>query len=134
MSQENLEAVRGLIGAISRRDYEVVAEYLAPDAQWHNTNVFPGPITVVGADAIEEFLRDLFEAYRGGSSGIEIEELVDGGETVVVGLHGWGHGMSSGVPIDSRWAHAIRFSGVKVVEVNTYGRLSSALEAAGLRE
>jgi ketosteroid isomerase-like protein len=134
MSQENVDAVRRLIGAISSRNYEVVAEYLAPDAQWHNTNVFPGPTTVVGADAIEEFLRDLFEVYRGGSSGIEIEELVDAGETVIVGLHGWGHGMSSGVPIDSRWAHAIRFSGVKVARVDTYGRFSSALEAAGLRD
>ncbi len=134
MSQENVESVRRLIEAISSRNYGVVAECCAPDAEWHNTSVFPGATTVVGADAIERFLRDLFEAYRGGTSGMDIEELVDAGEAVVVGIHGWGHGMSSGVPIDTRWAHVIRFQGPEVIRVDTYGRFSSALEATGLSE
>ena len=132
MSQENAEVARHLIQGISDGDYAVVATYLAPDAQWNNTSVFPGPTTVAGADAIEAFLRDLFDTYRGGSAGIEIEELVEGAETVVVGLHGWGHGASSGAPIDTRWAHVIRLRGSKVVGVDTFGRLSTALEAAGL--
>jgi ketosteroid isomerase-like protein len=134
MSQENVETARLLIERISLRDYDSVAKYLAPDAQWHNTNVFPGPTSIIGAEAIVEFLRDLYEAYRGGSSRIEIEERVDAGETVVVGLHGWGHGMSSGVPIDTRWAHVLQFRGPKVVRVDTYGRYAKALEAAGLAE
>jgi ketosteroid isomerase-like protein len=131
MSEEDLEIVRRFIGYLSELQYDAAAEWLAPDAKWHNTSVFPGPTTVTGVEVIAEFLRDLFESYRGGEAGVEVEELIDGGELAVVGLHGWGHGLSSGVPIDARWAHTIACRDGKVVRVDTFGHLSKALEAAG---
>jgi ketosteroid isomerase-like protein len=136
MSQENVEIVRQLLRTLGEGDFETAAGYLDPDAEWHNTAVFPGPRTVAGADAIAEFWRDLFGTLQSeaGDGAIEAEDVVDSGETVVVRAHGWGHGQQSGVPVDMRWAHVIRFRGPKVVRVDTYGHFASALEAAGLSE
>ncbi len=65
---------------------------------------------------------------------MKVEEIVDGGEIIVVKVHGWGRGAGSGVPIDVRWAHVMRLRGAKVLRVDTYGRFERALEAAGLQE
>ncbi len=134
MSQENLELVRRFIESVGNGDYEAAAQRLDPGAEWHNTAVFPGPRTVVGSDAIVGFWRDFFDIQRGGSSGMKAEELMDGGEIVVVKVHGWGRGVGSGVPIDLRWAHILRLRDGKVIRVDTYGQFDRAVEVAGLSE
>ena len=136
MSPDNGEIARRLIATIADGDYEVAAEYLDADAEWHNTSVFPGPKTLIGADAIAEFWRDLFGTYSGetAAAGMEVEKLTDAGNVVVVLIHGWGRGQGSGIPIDTRWAHIFRFSGSKVIRVETHGHFAKALEAAGVSE
>jgi ketosteroid isomerase-like protein len=136
VSEKNVKIVRRVVETIGSGDYDLAASYLDPDAEWHNTAVFPGPKSVVGAKAIAGFWRDLFGAYGGetAAAGMEIEKLVDAGEVIVILIHGWGSGQSSGVPIETRWAHVLRLRDSRVVRVETHGRFASALEAAGLSE
>jgi ketosteroid isomerase-like protein len=135
MSEENVEVVHRFVAAISSGDYDEAASMLHPDAEWHNTAVFPGPTTVRGAPAITRFLRDLFEEYSGpAATKMEIEKVADSGNLVVIHIHGRGHGRGSGIPLDIQWAHALCLDEGKVLRVKTYGRYAKALEAAGLRE
>jgi ketosteroid isomerase-like protein len=129
-----VKTVRALIGALSNGEYDRAATYLHPEAEWHNTAVFPGPRVVTGAQAIRDFWEDLFEAYAATSrsSGMEVERAAESGETVVVLMHGWGHGAESGIPFDTRWAHACVVRESRVLRVDTYGRYETALQAAGL--
>jgi ketosteroid isomerase-like protein len=136
MSQENVEIVRKLIQKISDARYGDAAAYLHPDAEWHNTRTFPGPTTVLGASAIQEFWRDLFGAYGGerSDSGMEVESVAHASDVVAVLVHGWGRGRGSQIPIDTRWAHTLRIRDSKVQRIDTYGRFDDALEAVGLSE
>jgi ketosteroid isomerase-like protein len=132
MSRENVEVVRRLHEALRRGDFDGAVGELEPDAEWHNTAVFPGPKVVRGATAIVEFLRDMFEAYSVG--GATIENVAEGDDIVVAELHSWGHGAGSGIPIDSRWANIFWLRDRKVIRVDTHGRYAKALEAVGLSE
>ena len=136
MSRENVEIARKLIQRVSDARYGDAAAYLQPDAEWHNTRAFPGPKTVVGATAIQEFWRDLFGAYGGdrSESGMEIERVAHASDVVAVLVHGWGQGRGSEIPIDTRWAHTLRIRDSKVQRIDTYGRFDDALGAAGLSE
>jgi len=136
MSQTNVDTVLQLVEALSNGDYDRAAEHLDADSEWHNTAVFPGPRIVVGAKAIRDFWEDLFEAYAAGAAGVgmEVEKVAESGDTVVVLVHGWGHGSKSGIPFDTRWAHAIQVRESRVVRTETYGRYEKALAAKGLSD
>jgi ketosteroid isomerase-like protein len=136
MSEENVAAVRRLVDALSAGDYDRAAAELHSAAEWHNTAAFPGPRRVTGAERIRDFWADLFDAYGATAedSGIEVERIAESGDSVVVLLHGWGHGRSSGIPFDTRWAHALRVNQGKIDRVATYGTYERALAAAELSE
>jgi ketosteroid isomerase-like protein len=136
MSHENVEIVRQLIETVGDARYGDAASYLHPDAEWHNTRAFPGPRTVIGASAIQEFWRDLFGAYGGdrSDSGMEVERVAHAGDVVAVQVHGWGQGRGSEIPIDTRWAHTLRIRDSKIRRIATYGRFDDALQAAGLSD
>jgi hypothetical protein len=52
MSEENVEIVQAALSAIGDRDHRQAAVLFSPDAEWHNTSAFPGPLVYVGPDAI----------------------------------------------------------------------------------
>ena len=133
---ENVDVVRALFEAVSRRDYDTAAHLLDPDAEWHNTAVFPGPRTVRGARAISQFWRDMFESYGGfgDAGGMEIEQLTEGDDVVVVQMHGWWRAAGGEVPLDARWAHIFWLRRSKICRGEAHGRYATALEAARLRE
>jgi ketosteroid isomerase-like protein len=132
----NVEVVRGLFEAVSRRDYDAAAHALDPDAEWQNTAVFPGPRTVRGASAISEFWKDMFDSYGGfaNSGGMEIERVTEGDDVVVVLMHGWWRATGSGVPLDTHWAHTFWLRDTKIVRGEAHGHYGTALRAAGLRD
>ena len=134
MSEENLAVVRRLFDALGSANYEEAASELHPNAEWHNTAMYPGPRVVRGAKAIEDFWRDMSEAYTTKGGAIEISNVADADDVVVIELRGRVRGTGSGIPIDTRWAHSFRLRDAKVLRVKTYGRYIKALEAAGLRE
>lgn len=134
MARSETGLARAMIAAIAERRYDDGVELLDPDAEWHNTSVFPGPERIVGATEIGRFWRDLFESYRGSTTDSTL--LVDAARAslgvVVISVHGRGAGTESGVPIDQRWAHVLRFRDGRITRVETYGSYDAALDAAAL--
>ena len=127
---DDVEIVRTLLAAIDDRRYADAAACLRADAEWHNTRGFPGPTVCRGPDQIASFWEQLFEAY--GSSITEIERIEQGDGVVAVLLHAKGSGRSSGVPLDTRWAHSVWILDGLIERVETYGDYERALKAVGL--
>ena len=129
MSQENVEIVRRLV-TMDSGDYDAAVREFSADAKWHN-GAFPGPTICSGPAEITAFWKALFEDFEGLR--LEIEETIETGETVVVGLHSQGQGKASGAPIDVRWALSFRW-GWQDHPSGRLWQLRQALEAVGLSE
>jgi ketosteroid isomerase-like protein len=132
MSQQNVEAVYQALTAMRDFDYRQAAIVFSPDAEWHNTSVFPGPTVRVGPDAILRFWGTLAEEFDEEHS--EIEQMSEVGDHVVVGFRWRGSGRQSGTPIDVRWGADFELVDRRIVRVDIYGDYAIALEAVGLRE
>jgi ketosteroid isomerase-like protein len=96
MSQENVEIVRSTFDAMLRGDDEDATRGFQEDAVWHNTSVFPDPSICVGPQAILNFWATLMETFQ--ESQTDVEQVVEGGDAVVLSLHSVGRGNASGVP------------------------------------
>ena len=131
MSQENVQVVRGTFDAMRRRDHRAAARGFHADAVWHNTTEFPGPRSCVGRDAIMEFWKGMLDPFDGDTS---VERLIEGEDTVVLGLHSVGRGKASGVPIDVHWSAAFHLREGKISRVDVHGDWAKALHAAGMTE
>jgi ketosteroid isomerase-like protein len=135
MSQENVEAFKGVIEANNRRDYEAVLERCDPEVEWHAIfgMMFGGEATVVrGHEAALEHFRELDEGFA--VRNVQCSEFRDLGERVVALGHVRAVGRESGVALDSPWAGVADFRGGKVVGFRDYLDHTEALEAAGLSE
>jgi ketosteroid isomerase-like protein len=130
MSQENVEIVRSTFDAMLRGDDEDATRGFQEDAGWHNTSVFPDPSICVGPQAILNFWATLTETFQ--ESQTDVEQVVEGGDAVVLSLHSVGRGNASGVPVDVRWAAAFRVIDGKISRVDVHGDWTKALEAVGL--
>jgi ketosteroid isomerase-like protein len=133
MSQENVEIVRRMFEAVWRRDYDDAGSCFRADAEWHNTSAFPGPRTIVGPKAIFAFWRELFESFENEGE-MEIEEVSEGGDCVVLGVHSRGRGKGSGVPVDVHWALTFDLHDEKIARVDVSGDYAKAVLAAELTE
>jgi ketosteroid isomerase-like protein len=85
-----------------------------------------------GIEEIRAFWEAIFEAFD--REGMEVDDVAQAGNTVVVRLHSWGTGKSSGAPIDVRWASVYELEDGKVVNVDVHGDYGKAPEAAGLSD
>jgi hypothetical protein len=65
---------------------------------------------------------------------MDLERVVKGEDSVVLGVHSSGRGRASGVPIDVHWGIAFHVYGSKISRVDIHGDWAKALEAVGLRE
>jgi ketosteroid isomerase-like protein len=133
MSQENVEMVRRGFDAVRRGDREGVERVFDADAVWHNTREFPGPATCVGPQAIVDFWATLLDSFEEDGR-LDIERVVDGGETVVMSMHSVVRGKASGAPLDLRWAVAFTVRGGRVSRADVYGSWEKALQAVRLAE
>ena len=83
----------------------------------------------VGAlDLLDSFWSS-FEGHR-----IEIEDCIDAGDDVVVTVHYYGRGKTSGVKVDLRAWHVWTWRDGKAVRWRVLQTEAEALEAVGLRE
>ena len=130
MSQENAEIVRSTFDAMLRGDDEDATRGFHDDAVWQNTSVFPDPSICVGPQAILNFWATLTETFQ--DSQTDVEQVVEGGDAVVLSLHSVGRGNASRVPVDLRWAPAFRVNDGKISRVDVHGDWAKALEAVGL--
>jgi ketosteroid isomerase-like protein len=132
MSEQNVAVVHRALDALADFDHERATAHFAPDAEWHNTSVFPGPRVCVGTDTILDFWKALNEEFS--ERGEEIEQVWEAGDLVVIGVHQWGSGRTSGVPFDVRFAAIFKVVDQRIVRVDIHGDYAKALKAAALRE
>jgi ketosteroid isomerase-like protein len=134
MSQEKVELVRRTFDAVVRGDYQGAARGLHADAVWHNTAEFPGPRTCVGPQAIVEFWESLMEPFEETDRTMDVERVVVGEDSVVLGVHSVGRGKTSGVPLDVHWGAAFWLRDGKISRVDVHGDWAKALKAVRREE
>ncbi|MGH2975128.1 MAG: nuclear transport factor 2 family protein [Solirubrobacterales bacterium] len=133
MSQENVEIVRGIWEADRRRDVAAVLAAYAPDVEWEdNTGLWGDWGTARGPDGIQAAWRRWHEAFE--EVQFEWDEVVDGGDDVVVTYRTHGRGRGSGVVVDQAITLLWTLRAGKVVHVRAYPDRADALEAAELRD
>jgi ketosteroid isomerase-like protein len=130
MSQENVDSVRRGIESVDAF-WAMLDEYVVWDLRgWPGT---PGmDSVVVGRDAVIEASRRYWGAWK--DYRLEIEEVLDAGQSVVVTFREQGRGKSSGVPVAREHTQLWTFREGRIVRWESFRTRAQALEAAGLSE
>jgi ketosteroid isomerase-like protein len=131
MSQENVDRILAGYEAFSRGDFDAVAAGLSPDFELRPPPILPDPDVYRGPEGFRRFWRtwiDSFDDFR-----IEIEEVIDGGDKVVVMAAVCGRGKDSGVDVRSpTFPHVWTFEGDKITGMEALPNRAAAVEALGL--
>ncbi len=133
MSQQNLEIVQRFYGFMENRDYSTIAGLVVVDVLVDlSRNVF-NPGIHRGLDGfrhVVEEMDEMWEDFR-----ITPEEVVDAGDTVVVGNRISGKGRASGVEAEMLIYGVCMFRDGKVMRfIGGIRDRSEAFEIAGLPE
>jgi ketosteroid isomerase-like protein len=132
MSQENVDAFRGVIEAINERGPEAGILFDA-EIEFREDPGFPDAQVYRGRDEVVRNFREFtasFEYYR-----FEIEDLRDaGGDKVIAVLREQARGKASGLEVDRQSGWVATFRDGKVLSFEIYLDPAHALEAAGLQE
>jgi ketosteroid isomerase-like protein len=133
MSQENVDAFRGVMEAINERGPDAELDLLDAEIEFREDPKFPEAQVYRGRDEVVRNFREFtasFEYYR-----FEIEYVRDaGGDKVMAVLREQARGKASGLEVDRRSGWVTTFRDGKVVSFEIYLDPADALEAVGLRE
>ena len=133
MSQQSVEAVRGVIAVINERGPDASLDLLDPEVEFYEDPTFPESEVFRGRDEVVGNFRkftESFEHYR-----FEIEDLRDaGGDRVMAVLREKARGKTSGVEVERRSGWVFTFRDGKALRVEIYLDPGDALEAVGLSE
>jgi ketosteroid isomerase-like protein len=134
MSEENVEVVRQIYGAVHRGDPGTVLALYDPEVEW----IFArSPFRRLvqrdvyrGHDGLRQFVRERYEdAWREIDD--ELEELIDAGDQVVSVISTHGRGRASGAEVEKVHAGVWTIRDGRVVRVEWMSR-DEALAAVGL--
>ena len=129
MSQENVTVVLRSLEAFDH-DEEAWLSTADPAIEWHPLE--DGHFPSVGHEAIVGVRRRWLEAWE--DFRVDVEEIKDGGDSVVASLHLSGQGKGSGVEVDLHVHVHFKLRDGKVVYLYEHEDRATALEAAGLSE
>jgi ketosteroid isomerase-like protein len=131
MSQENVEIVRRATENLSQSG-DPLWELLDPEIEWiiDPTGLLAG--TYRGHDGVRTFLALLRESFV--ESHVEIDDLIDAGDTVVVLCRAQNRGRGSDMTVEQPLAFVNQVRGRRIVRTHVYFRQAEALEAVGLSE
>ena len=133
MSEENVEILRRGYEAYERGELDAVVADFAPDCEYVAAGIIPGRIgTTVGQRDTKIFIAWLDEEFI--DSHLQIEALIDAGDSVVAGVTISGQGRRSGITGTFTFWQVWRLSNGKIVHGQGFVDKAEALEAAGLRE
>jgi uncharacterized protein len=124
MSDENIEVVRRLIDAWSRRDLEAVLEAMHPDCEVRGIEVRE---TLRGHDALAAGFRDWFDAFD--EFAVEPEEFVLDGDRVLVPVRQRGRGKGSGLEVEQRFFQLFELRDGLVLRFEEFAEEAEAREA-----
>ncbi len=121
MSNENLAVVQGIYDAFAAGDMPAVLGAMSPDIVWNEANNFPyaDRNPYVGPEAILNgvFMRCATE-WDGFS--VEIDEVIDAGDTVIGLGHYTGTYLATGRSQKTQLAHIWRIQGGKAIGFQQY--------------
>jgi ketosteroid isomerase-like protein len=130
MSEENVGRVRQGIESVDAF-WAMLDEYVVWDLR--NWSVAVGmDSVVVGRDAVIQASRRYWGTWK--DYRLDIEEVIDAGQSVVVIFREQGRGKSSGAPFDRQNPQLWTFRGDRIIRWESFQTRAEALEAAGLRE
>ena len=136
MSRENVEVVRELYDAVTRRDAKAVLALYDADFEWDFSRVawgdIGGPRVHRGRDALQSVFRDWHRMWEDYEE--TVEELIDAGESVISVVTLRGRGPASGAEVEMTTAGVWTVRVGKVVRSVWFPTRAEALEAAGLSE
>ncbi len=138
MSQENVEAVRGLfaafqgvdVGNVERR-LDEVREFFDPEVEW-----VAAPHSLLaseeyrGYDGVRRFWTQFLSAWD--EYGVQVDELIDAGDQVVAVMRL--SGRTNELEVDEARSSLLTLRDGKIVRIEPFASKDGALEAAGLAE
>jgi SnoaL-like domain len=129
MAQENVEIVRRCLWALEN-DTDAFRDTLHPEIEW-----FPIEENQRRLYGVEAAMRnrnewlDTWDEHR-----IDLEEVIEHGDSVVASIHITATGKASGVKTDVRFYAQVKVRDRQIVYVFDHTDRASAFEAAGLSE
>jgi ketosteroid isomerase-like protein len=133
MSKENMEAVLRGYEAFNRGDLEAASAGFDPEIEWVPLDHLPEAAPVRGPEGVRRWWtmwREHMDDFR-----IEIEEVIDVGDSVIVMtvMHGTGRESGAAVPTPL-FAHVWTRRAGRSVRMEMFPSKAAALEAVGLSE
>jgi ketosteroid isomerase-like protein len=131
LSRERVELVRRGFEAWNRQDPQWVLEHMSPEVEWIAPERDPFPGSYRGFEGVQEFWSRWRNAV--GQLQFRPEEIVDGGDHVVVIAHRWARNEVTGLQISDKIAQVFSFADDdKCVRVQEFYDREAAMKAAGL--
>ena len=132
MSEENVNAVRGMYEAFGRGDIPAVIAALDPRVEWWEAEnfIYADGNPYVGPQAV---LEGVFARIGDEWEGFEVspEEVLDAGETVVGRGYYSGTYKRNGERVRAQFAHLFTFRDGKVVKFQQYTDTAQFRQAVG---
>jgi ketosteroid isomerase-like protein len=135
MSQEHVDAMRKVYGAMARGDFWAAREVFDPEIAWEWTaglSGLTGVATYHGIEGVEAATRDFFEAWDWYWQ--EAEDFIEVGDDVLVLTRTHGRPKGSDREVESKAGELWSFRNGKVIRHRSFDSPAEALEAAGLTE
>jgi ketosteroid isomerase-like protein len=127
MSQENVDFMRQAFQAFADGDLTSLAELLHPEVDW---KAVEDPVPRRGFDGVLESLAGWFEVWE--EAHVDLEELVDGGTSIVAVVNMRGRHAGSTVEVAERFFQVWTIENGQIVAFREYKTRTEALTAAGL--
>jgi ketosteroid isomerase-like protein len=131
MSQQNVDRVLAGYDAFNRGDLDAAVAGFSPDFELSPPPILPDTGVYRGPEGFRRFWQtwiDSFDDFQ-----IEIEEVIDAGDTIVVMAAVSGRGKDSGVQARSpSFPHVWTFQGSEIVRMEALQNRAAAVEALGL--
>ncbi len=131
MPQRNLEAIREMLEAVTRRDQDAFVACLTPDVEWDDREGWPGIRRIYHG---RSGVRKWWDAFMdvGNIASAEIEELQERDDRVLLGVYGTFRGRYG--DFDARAWYVFWLANGKVARAQLFWARDQALKAAGLLE
>jgi ketosteroid isomerase-like protein len=128
ISQENVEIVRRVYGALASRDWDAVFSDTHPDFAIETQHQGSHR----GRDAAQSFIEDQIDTFEAWTA--EPEEFFDGEDQVVVFVKVCAQPKDSSATIEIKNGHLWTIQDGSILLLSTFPKPGEALEAAGLKE
>ena len=130
MSEENVERVRRGVESVEAF-WAMLDEYVVWDLRGWPRRVDLDSV-YLGRDAVVEASRRYWGTWSDYQ--MDVEEIVDAGQSVVVILRERGVGKGSGAPFEQQHPQLWTFRGDRIIRWESFSSRAAALEAARLSE